>query len=140
MARAEVIEHTGIVHEVDNNCIKVRIAVQSACSSCKAHSFCGVDTSEKLIEVEHWVGEYNKGEAVMLSLQQSLGYRALFWGYILPFFLVISVIISMIFLTGNEALSGLVSLLVLVPYYAILYFFRDRFKKTFSFKISKLLN
>jgi len=37
--------------------------------------------------------------------------------------------------TGDELLGGLAALGMLVPYYLLLYFFRERIKKSFSFTI-----
>jgi len=140
MARAEVIEHTGIVHEVNSGQITVKVIAQSACSTCRAATFCGAETSEKLISVNQWTGKYTSGEEVIVSMQESLGYKAMFWGYLLPFFLVLSVLIAMLSVTENEGLSGLVSLLILFPYYAVLYLLRNRFSRTFTFTIRKPIN
>ncbi|NLA25419.1 MAG: SoxR reducing system RseC family protein [Bacteroidales bacterium] len=140
MTKAKGIKHTGTVQEIGNGYLRVKILAQAACTSCRANTFCGADTSEKIIEINSWEGDYSTGEKVNLHLQESHGAIALFWGYIAPFIVVVAALIIMLQITNNEGLSGLVSLLVLIPYYAVLYLFKDKFKKIFSFKISKLTN
>jgi len=68
----------------------------------------------------------------------SQGYRAAFFGYLLPFLVVFITLILGVSLTKNEGFSGLLSLAVLVPYYAILYLFRNKIKRSFDFEISSI--
>jgi len=71
-------------------------------------------------------------------MQQSLGFKALFLGYILP--LIVLVVSLFVFnaLGFSESVSGLLSLAVLVPYYLMLYLFRKSIEKQFHFDIEKL--
>jgi len=64
-----------------------------------------------------------------------MGYIALFLGYIFPGIAVITVLITMISLKISELYAGLTSLAILVPYYIILYFIRERINKKFTFKL-----
>ena len=133
------IEHQGIVSEVEENRIKVNIVSQSACSSCHAKGACGMaEVQEKTIEVEDNSGSYRKGEWVNVILEQTLGYRALFLGYLLPFLVVLFTLILTISITGNEALSGILSLVILLPYYLVLFLMKGRIQRSFSFMIKKL--
>ena len=46
------IKHCGIVDEITDGCIKVRIVQSSACASCKVASRCNASESkEKIVEV-----------------------------------------------------------------------------------------
>ncbi|HYX06285.1 MAG TPA: SoxR reducing system RseC family protein [Bacteroidales bacterium] len=133
------IEHQGIVSEVEGNRIKVNIVSQSACSSCHAKGACGMsEVQEKTIEVEDNSGSYRKGEWVNVILEQTLGYRALFLGYLLPFLVVLFTLILTISISGNEALSGILSLTILLPYYLVLFLMKGRIQRSFSFMIKKL--
>jgi sigma-E factor negative regulatory protein RseC len=56
----------------------------------------------------------------------------------LPFILVFATLLIAVPLTQSEGLSGILSLAVLIPYYAALYFFRNKIKRSFEFKISAI--
>jgi len=133
------IEHSGIIKEIVDNELKVSIINKSSCASCNLKGSCSVsDIQEKIIDV--FVSnpkDYNVGESVDVFYKQSLGFRALFIGYLLPFLILLITMIVMLELTNKELLSGLVSLFSLIPYYLIVYLTRNRIKKTFSFSVKK---
>jgi sigma-E factor negative regulatory protein RseC len=93
---------------------------------------------EKEIEISNFSGEYHSGQMVNVVGQVSQGYRAAFFGYLLPFAVVFITLILGVSLTKNEGFAGLMSITVLVPYYAILYFFRNKIKRSFEFEISAI--
>ncbi len=131
------IRHEGLIKKIDNSQVYVSIIAQSACASCHAKGVCNVsEISEEVVEVPRDPGvEYKVGERVHVSMHKSLGSRAVFLGYMLPFLILLATLIITISITGREGLSGLVSLGILIPYYLLLYSFRDRLKKTFTFRI-----
>lgn len=130
------IEHTGRIKEKQGNKLIVSIIPNSACAACDAKGICSESsTTEKLIEVTDFTGNYKVGETVDVFYAQSLGFRALFLGYVLPFLILLVTLIISFSITRHEGISGLLSLAVLVPYYAILYFTKDKIRKTFSFQI-----
>ncbi len=136
----ENIEHPGIIDKIESNRIWVSIQPRSACGNCHSKSYCGMaEVAEKIVEVQNFNSErkYEPGQQVIISLKKSLGYRALFLGYLLPFLLVITTLILSLELTGNEALSALLSLLIVIPYYSFLYFKRDLIKTSFRFYIKQ---
>ncbi len=92
---------------------------------------------EKEIEVSRPAGNYTLGQRVTVVLQESMGVRALAYGYLLPFVLLIITLVVVLSITGSELWGGVVAMAMLVPYYAGLYFFRDRMKKSFSFTIDE---
>ncbi|MCK4664297.1 MAG: SoxR reducing system RseC family protein [Bacteroidales bacterium] len=139
MQSTKSIEHIGIVQSVDNEITKVNILVQSACSSCHAKSMCSVgDSEEKIIDIINTKETYNIGEKVNVIMEQSLGYKALFLGYVLPFLIVLITLIILSAITNNEVLAGIISITILVPYYLILLFNKDKLRKTFSFSLKKI--
>ena len=95
------------------------------------------DFQEKEIEINNISKCYSPGEEVTVLFQESQGFKALFYGYMLPFLIVLSTLITTFSLTNNEATAGLLSLLVLAPYYTTLYFFRHQLKKVFKFEIEE---
>lgn len=117
----------------------MNIVNQSACSGCHAKGACTVaDYQDKEIEISDYSGNYAPGQEVTVLFKESQGFVALFYGYILPFLLVLMALIISLELTQDEFVSGLVSLGILIPYYSVLYFFRDSFKKVFRFEIEEI--
>jgi len=142
MKQAEQIEHKGIIKDIIGRKLDVSIIPESACAKCSVKGSCSVsEEDEKIIEV--YVdnpNDYKNGEEVEVFYQRSLGFRALFLGYLMPFLILIVSLITLTTFTQNELLSGMVSLLLLFPYYLTLYLSKDKIKKTFRFSIKKSLN
>lgn len=138
MKNTKVIEHKGIISEIRDGSIFVDLSVKSACSSCHASGICGVDTAQKTVEVRTNETGYSVGEHVKVVLRESLGMKALFLGYLLPFIVVVSTLVLLLSFNISEGLSGLISVLILAPYYLVLYFFKDKIKREFNFNIGKI--
>jgi sigma-E factor negative regulatory protein RseC len=133
------ISHKGIIKEFSKKGIIVGIIAESACATCHAKGACSAsDMTEKEIEIDHDEGEFQVGQHVVVTGKTSQGFKALFLAYLLPFILVMAVLIVSSNFTGNEGLSGLLSLGILIPYYLILYLFRNRLKRSFDFEIEPL--
>lgn len=133
------IEHKGVIQSIEDESIQVELITQSACSACHAKSACGVgDMKEKVIDVKNTGGDYSVGETINLYYEESLGFKALILAYVIPFIAILIVLVITLQITNNEAIAGLLSLAVLVPYYFILYIKKDSLKKTFSFRIEKV--
>lgn len=130
-----IISHEGIVDKKDNNSVVVRITSSSACSGCHAEGFCNITgEKERLISV---TGSYNvsPGDHVILLMKQSMGFMALFLGYLLPFVILLAGLVVFLAMSVPELTAGLLSISVLFPYYLILYLLRDRISKKFYFTI-----
>ncbi|MGC9373897.1 MAG: SoxR reducing system RseC family protein [Bacteroidales bacterium] len=139
MSHSKSIEHRGRIESIKGNQIKVRFLAQSACASCHAKGFCSAaDMQEKVVDVFDQPHQYKVGETVNIVLRQSLGFKALWLGYVLPFLLVLSVLIILSVTTKNEVISGVGALSVLVPYYTILYYTRNKVQKQFTFTLHKI--
>lgn len=133
----EKVLHAGVIQEVSENKLTVLIVSASACSSCHAKGAClASDMKEKEIDIYHFSGNYYPGQHVNIVGRTSQGYKAAFFGYVIPFILVFATLLTAIALTNNEAISGLLSLAVLIPYYGVLYIFRSKLKNSFDFEIS----
>ncbi len=130
------IRHNGIVSAIYADHLVVTIINQSACSACHARGGClASDMKEKEIEVPRPEGDYIQGQHVTVVLRESMGIKALFYGYLLPFLILILTLVVVLELTGNELVGGVSALAMLGPYYLLLYLIRDRMKKSFSFSI-----
>ncbi len=134
------IAHRGIVRSVRKKSIEVSLVKVSACSACHVKSSCGVaDAEAKVVEVQADQGEYHVGEEVEVKFNQATGFKALFYGYLLPFLLVLSALIIGTSLGLKEEVSGLISLAVLLPYYVGLYLTRKLMKNAFTFRVSRVV-
>ncbi len=133
----EEITHKGIVEKIEGNTVFVSIVSHSACASCTVKGACNVSEMEnKLIEVKGAdTSLYKLRDEVEVYMAQSLGTKAVFLGYLLPFIILVGALIIFSALLDNEGLAGLFSILLLVPYYTVLHFSRDRLRKTFEFKL-----
>jgi len=132
------IKHIGIVKEAKESTLIVNIINQSACSTCHAQGACSVsDFQDKEIEISNNGSIYSRGQEVTVIFKESQGFTALFYGYILPFVLILSTLIVAVSLSDNELIGGLLALAVLIPYYITLYFFRHLLKKVFKFEVEE---
>jgi positive regulator of sigma E activity len=127
------------VKRVTDNSLIVNIVNQSACSTCHAQSACTVsDFQDKEIEISNFSKSIVQGQEVTVVFHESKGFTALFYGYVLPFILVLSTLIITLSISNNELLAGLLSLAILIPYYITLYFFRHLLKKVFNFEVEEI--
>lgn len=133
----ENITHPGIIDDVTQEMVYVKILAMSACSSCHSKGMCSVaEMEEKVVEVKADPQRtYAKGEQVTVTMKKSLGSKAVLLGYIAPFLIMIGVLMLILSLTNNEGLAGLLGIATLVPYYWLLFIYRNRLKKTFSFTL-----
>ncbi len=129
--------HSGIVVGSNNEQVLVKIIAQSACAGCHAKNMCNISESEeKVIEVSNTGSKhYKTGEQVTITMKRSMGNKAVLIGYVLPFLIVLISIFVISYFSGNEAIAGLLALLLLAPYYLGLYLLRKGMKQTFRFEL-----
>lgn len=138
MEASACIEQEGIVEEITDHGIRVRLRRDSACGQCSAHALCNLsDISERIIESTDDTLNLKTGDVVGVAISRNMGNKAVFLGYLVPFFLLLSVLITLNSLGFSELLSGLVSITVLIPYYMLIYLLRDRLKNSFHFSVRK---
>ena len=133
------IKHSGIVEGVEDDCVRVRILQSSACSACKVAAHCNAsETKEKIIEVkmEDATG-YRQGDHVVVVADAAVGFRASLYGYLLPLILMVAALIVVLKLTQSEGSAALSALGILIPYYIVLYFLRDKLRNKLSFGLER---
>lgn len=131
-----VIKHEGIVSAVKKGSATVRLVNISACSSCHAKAACNVsEVDNKEIEVSVKDGAIQVGDRIRVLLNEQAGVKALFLGYIVPFFFMMIALIITWSVTGDEIKTGLAAIAILVPYYLFLAIFKKSFNHTFAFRI-----
>jgi positive regulator of sigma E activity len=129
------IQHDGTVKKVDGNSVLVSITSNSACSGCHAEGLCGISgKEEKIIDIK---GRYevSPGDSVTVMMEQSTGYKAVVLSYLIPLVIVITGLIICNILSLNELTAGLVSISLLGPWYLILYLFRNKINRSFTFTL-----
>ncbi|MDR0989710.1 MAG: SoxR reducing system RseC family protein [Prevotellaceae bacterium] len=133
---ADIIEHQGIVENIDGNHLSVRIVQTSACAACGARGHCAAaDTKEKLIEVTTpKASDYQVGQQVMVYGALSMGMKAVWWAFLLPL-LVLMVALVVLLSIWSEPAAAIGSLVWLIPYYYIVWFNRRRMSRKFSFSV-----
>lgn len=137
MGTSKEIEHPGVITSIDSSKIKVNITTYSACLSCSAKGICSIsDVKDKMVEVPN-TGDFSVGQEVQVILHQTLGFKALYLGYVQPFIVVLITLIITSSITRNEVLAGLISLGALAPYYLVLYFYKEKIRNKFTFAIKK---
>jgi len=131
------ISHSGVVEKVLDDGVQVRIVQSSACAACKVASHCHASESkEKLIDVQGVDGTaYTPGQSVVVTASTKVAAHALLLGFGLPFVVLVSALVIVLLLTEHEGMAAISGLLALVPYYGVLYLFRDRIRDRLSFSI-----
>ncbi len=131
------IQHSGVVENVVGDCVQVRIVQTSACAACKVAGYCNAaESKEKIIDVYTSRAQtYSKGQQVVVSTSGSVAARALLWGFGVPFLVLVAVLVIVLQLTGSEGQAALSAIAALVPYYGVLYLFRDKMRERLAFAI-----
>ena len=139
MSSSHAVEHQGRIAEIKGDIVKIDLLDVSSCSACHAHDICVAARAErKTVEIRKQSADYRIGDHVTVIFEESMGLKALFLGYLLPFFLLISTLFIASSFIKRELYAGLVALSVLFPYYVLLFFYRDHLKETFAFKVRKV--
>ncbi|MBW6501365.1 MAG: SoxR reducing system RseC family protein [Bacteroidales bacterium] len=131
------VQHIGKVEKVDPGSVTVKIVSESACSGCHAKARCSLtDSEEKIVFV---TGSYDvtPGDTVTVLMKQSMGYKALLIGYVIPFLILLSSLVILAAMALPEAYAGLLSIGILALYYLIIYIFRNKIDKKFTFTLMK---
>ena len=129
--------HSGFVSKISGKTITVNLEQNIHCDSCRAKSACGIsESSTKAVEVINSTDSFKINEEVNVVLKKALGLKAVFWAYIFPFILMFSTLIIASGFLG-ELMAGLLSLLILIPYYIMLYLLKGTLKSAFQISILK---
>ena len=85
---------------------------------------------EKMIEVPTSEASlYRKGDSVVVTADSAVGFRASFYGYLLPLILMVIALVGVLKATHSEGAAALSALGILVPYYVVLYLFQKMILK-----------
>ena len=134
-----MIDHDGIIEQIEGDVAHIKINSESACAACHAKGVCGAaDQEDKFLDIPLKGETYSSGEVVKVQVARRLGFKAVALGYFYPFLLLMAVLIILILSGIGEMKAGLFALLSLAPYYLALYMARKRIESTFKFSIQKI--
>ncbi|MBE6209602.1 MAG: Fis family transcriptional regulator [Rikenellaceae bacterium] len=134
------IEHKAVVVAVEGSVVEVEMTVEEACAGCRAKEICGVGTGERRVVAVHdsMAQYYEVGEQVSISIEEIMGVKAVIYTYIIPFFIMITLLLGLKAAEASDLVAGGSALLAAGLYYVVLWFFRSRLEKEIVFKIKKL--
>lgn len=136
-AMSHRIRHAGTIEAIEDGRVSVRILQASACVACKVAGHCSAaESKEKLVEVKCAdVSRYQTGQPVVVTASGRAASQALLFAFGLPFLLMVGVLVMVLRMTGNEAWAALSALSALIPYYFLLWLWRERVSQRISFQI-----
>ncbi len=137
MADPTLIEHAGIIRDIQGNILKIGIKPVSACGACQSKGSCPIPEAidEKIIDVIDPSSHHAVGDSVTITFEARKGSLAVWIGYLLPLILVILALVAGMAFFHHEIIAGLLALGIMIPYYGILYCLRSRFKQVFIFRL-----
>jgi positive regulator of sigma E activity len=140
MGKSGHIEHEGIIKEISQNKITVGFVSQPSCIGCHAKGVCNMDQQDgKHLNVfDTSPDQYSIGEKVKIVIKETLGLKAVFIAYIIPFILLMVTLFVMEPVLKSEIRAGLMALAMLVPYYLLVFLYKDRIQKEINFNLEKL--
>ena len=138
MKNTETISHEGIVTNITDEELEIKILAQSACAACHAKSACGMgEQAEKILTVPRPKDQdFTLNQKVNVKMAIGQGNKAAVLAYLIPIVLLLAVLFVCLGLGMNEGLAALISIVALVPYYIVLYLRRDKLKKKFDYSIN----
>ena len=130
--------HPGVISRIEGKAVIVSLDKNLQCESCHARGACGVsDSATKEIEIQGIGGHFRLHEPVEVILKKDSGRKAVFWAYVFPFLLMLGTLLaSSLYL--QEWMAGVLSLLVLLPYYLLVRGLKDYFRKTLDVSIQRI--
>lgn len=133
----ETVSHEGVITKIDGDTLEIKIIAQSACAACHAKSACTMsDQTEKVLTVPKPEGqEFQLFQKVKVVMAVGQGNKAAILAYLVPIILLLAALFICLGIGLSEGLAALIGIIVLIPYYFILYLRRDQLKKKFDYRI-----
>ena len=131
------ISHEGIITAIDDNNVEVKILSKSACASCNIKGACNMsEMKEKIININTpKANDFQIGQNVIVSMGLGQANKAVVFAYVIPTIILFSMIFILNHFKIEEGINALISISSLVPYYLILFLFRDKMKRKFEYEI-----
>ncbi len=131
------IKHKAKIVQVLPNFVEAEIEVKSACAQCALQKACQMhEVSQCKIIIPLEQGKiYQVGEVVNVSISLEEGMLAAFYAYVLPLILVLLTLFISLMSGVSEIISGICSIIVLIPYYFGVFLKKNFFARKLNFKI-----
>ena len=131
------ISHEGIITKIEDSNIEIKILSRSACASCNIKGACNMsEMQEKIITIPAPKDKnLSIGQEVKISMGLGQANRAVIFAYVIPLIILVAMIFILSTLKIEEGLNALISIGTLIPYYLILFLFRNRLKRKFKYEI-----
>lgn len=132
-----IVTHPGIIKKIEGNRIEIAIMVTSGCASCEIKGACTVsDVEEKsvMVTVDN-AQSFSIDQEIIIEMKQSLGTWAVLLGYVFPFLVIFVGLLIFTNLEMDEGMAGVLSLLLLLPYYFTIYSLRKYLGTRFNYHI-----
>ena len=137
MTDNRMVTHDGEVVGWVGHKVQVKIISQSACAQCHVKGMCSAaDMGEKIIDTVS-TEPLREGDPVTVIIEEKMGRLALFYGFLLPFIVMVSVLFTTHLLGSSETGAALFGIGSLVPYYLVLYILKKKIGKDFIFKAER---
>ncbi len=135
------ISHEGTIIEITPEFTTVEIVARSACAECHAKSMCGVaDETTKVIMIPtDPYASYELGDKVSVMLKKSMGFKAIWISYVIPLFVLLALMLTLLAFHVHEVVAGLVAIGGVLLYYLVIYLLRDKIANDFVFYIKSKL-
>ena len=131
------ISHEGIITRIDNDNVQIKILSKSACASCNIKGACNMsEMKEKIIDIPRPKDKnLSIGQEVKISMGLGQANSAVIFAYVIPVIILVGMIFILSALKFDEGINALISIGSLVPYYLILFLFRNKIKRKFEDEI-----
>ena len=131
------ISHEGIITRIDKDNVQIKILSKSACASCNIKGACNMsEMKEKIIDIPRPKDKnLSIGQEVKISMGLGQANKAVIFAYVIPVILLVGMIFILNALKFDEGINALISIGSLVPYYLVLYLFRNKLKRKFEYEI-----
>ena len=131
------ISHEGIITSIDDNNVEVKILSKSACASCNIKGACNMsEMKEKVIVIPRPKDkDLSMGQEVTVSMGLGQANKAVIFAYVIPTIILFSMMFILNHFKIEEGINALISIGSLIPYYLILFLFKDKIKRKFEYEI-----
>ena len=138
--RGSTLKHEGSGESIDGTNLSDKILQTTDCVSCSVKGHCSsAESKEKIIDItDASASSYEVGQSVMVVGQMSMGMKAVFWAFVLPFLIILTSLFVCMAIFNDELYAGCISLSLLLHYYFFLWLNKARFKQKFSFTIKPI--
>ena len=95
------------------------------------------ESADKIFRIPLEDTRISEGDRVTITISTHNGYKAVAFGYLLPFLLVLASLSIGVFFGLSEPVAGLLAMAILIPYFAALKMFRTLFSNDLSIEAHK---